>query len=82
MGDEIKKSLSSDTFIYYVRIDDDGAKDQKATLFGNIDKELAKVAGDLKGLGELDGGYFDAVGLSQGGLFWRGYVERYGGKKG
>lgn len=64
-----------------IRTNEDGGADSKETLFGNMNSMLAKVADDLKALDELKGG-FDAVGLSQGGVFMRAYVERYGLEEG
>lgn len=60
-----------------IRTNNDSNADQKETLFGNMDNMLSRVAEQLKDLAEFKDG-FDAIGLSQGGVFLRGYVERYG----
>lgn len=81
LGQDIKKVLGEDTFVYMVRVSNDSNADQKATLFGDINVELETVAHQLREMPELRQG-FDAIGLSQGGVFLRGYVERYSLAKG
>ena len=81
LGDEFRASLGNETFIYFIRTSNDSNADQKSTLFGNIDVQLEGVAQQLKETPELENG-FDAVGLSQGGIFLRAYVERYAGRHG
>lgn len=81
LGDNFRESLGNDTFIYFIRVSNDSSADQKSTLFGNVDTLLEGVAEQLKLIPELENG-FDGVGLSQGGVFLRAYVERYAGRQG
>ncbi|KAH9956956.1 alpha/beta-hydrolase [Lactifluus volemus] len=63
-------------FIHSVYIDPDSKADQRATVFGNVNKQVEMVAQQLKDLSQLSQG-FDGIGFSQGGLFLRAYVERH-----
>lgn len=81
LADDIRDVLGPSTGVHMVRTNNDSNADQKETLFGNMDNILSRVAEQLKDLeGFKDG--FDAIGLSQGGVFLRGYVERYGMQEG
>lgn len=73
---DLKSEFGQDTFVYIARSTDDGGQDQKATLFANMNTQLEAVADRLQDMPELREG-FNAVGLSQGGIYLRGYVERY-----
>ncbi|KAI0399693.1 palmitoyl-protein thioesterase 1 [Xylaria palmicola] len=67
------------TFVYFVRLDDNGDGDRRATFYGNVTEQLAKVCADLAAHPILSTApAVDAVGFSQGGQFLRGYVERCG----
>lgn len=77
LANDIRAALGPSTFVYMIRTNNDSNADQKETLFGNMDNMLSKVAEQLRDLDEFKNG-FDAIGLSQGGVFLRGYVERYG----
>jgi palmitoyl-protein thioesterase len=81
LGDDIKAALGNNTYVHYVHTSEDSAADQKSTLFGNMNTLLHDVAEGLRDNPGLQDG-FDAIGLSQGGVFWRGYVERYGSSPG
>jgi palmitoyl-protein thioesterase len=81
LANDIKDDIGPDTFVYMIRTNNDSNADQKETLFGNMDTMLARVAEQLKDLEELKDG-FDAIGLSQGGVFLRAYVQKYGLEEG
>lgn len=73
----VKEELGKDTFVYSIRLSESGSKDQQASLFGNLNEELAQVHEQLSQVTELANG-FNAIGFSQGGLFLRAYNQRYG----
>lgn len=81
LADDIRNAIGPATFVHMIRTNNDSNADQKETLFGNMDNMLSKVAQQLKDLDALKDG-FDAIGLSQGGVFLRGYIERYGTQEG
>ncbi|KAI1421641.1 palmitoyl-protein thioesterase 1 [Xylaria sp. FL1777] len=65
------------TFVYFIRLDDSSANDRRATFYGNVTEQIAKVCEDLAAHPILSTApAIDAVGFSQGGQFLRGYVER------
>ncbi|KAF2963256.1 hypothetical protein GQX73_g10317 [Xylaria multiplex] len=65
------------TFVYFIRLDDSGTNDRRATFYGNVTEQIAKVCEDLAAHPILSTApAIDAVGFSQGGQFLRGYVER------
>lgn len=77
LADDIRDALGPATFVHIIRTNNDSNADQKETLFGNMENMLSKVAEQLKSFDELKDG-FDAIGLSQGGVFLRAYAEKYG----
>jgi len=81
LADDIRDVLGPSTFVYMIRTNNDSNADQKETLFGSMDSMLSRVAEQLRELKDFKDG-FDAIGLSQGGVFLRGYVERYGSQDG
>ena len=76
LADDIKKELGQDTFVHIARAHNDAGQDQKSSLFANMNTQLEAVASRLQDIPELQKG-FNAIGLSQGGVYLRGYVERY-----
>ncbi|KAI0534024.1 palmitoyl-protein thioesterase 1 [Xylaria digitata] len=65
------------TFVYFIRLDYSAANDRRATFYGNVTEQIAKVCEDLAAHPILSTApAIDAVGFSQGGQFLRGYVER------
>jgi palmitoyl-protein thioesterase len=65
------------TFVYNIRLDDNASNDQRATFYGNVTEQIAKVCADLSAHPILSTApAIDAIGFSQGGQFLRGYVER------
>jgi palmitoyl-protein thioesterase len=76
VGDLIEKA-NPGTFVYFVRLDDTAENDRRATFYGNVTEQIAKVCEDLAAHPILSTApAIDAVGFSQGGQFLRGYVER------
>ncbi|PKI85737.1 palmitoyl-protein hydrolase [Malassezia vespertilionis] len=63
-------------FVYIVSLGSSYYKDQGATLFGDVNAQVAYMYETLQFVPELQDG-FDAIGFSQGGQFLRAYVERY-----
>jgi palmitoyl-protein thioesterase len=74
---DLAKETNPGTFVYYIRIDDDGGNDRTATFFGNLTLQLQKVCDDLSSHPILSTApAINGLGFSQGGQFLRGYVER------
>ena len=65
------------TFTYIIKLADDANGDSRATFIGNLTEQIDKVCADLAAHNILSTApAVDALGLSQGGLFLRGYIER------
>lgn len=62
-------------FIHVISLDENPKTDERNTLFGNANDVVRKICEQLTHMKELDRG-FDAIGLSQGGLFTRAVIER------
>jgi palmitoyl-protein thioesterase len=75
LHDELKAALP-DVFIYSVQLSVNPTVDRLRSSFDNAQEQVAAVATQLRGVPELKGG-FNAVGLSQGGLLMRAYIEKY-----
>lgn len=74
---QLIEAVNPGTFVYLIRIDDSAETDRRATFYGNVTEQLAKVCADLAAHPILSTApAIDAVGFSQGGQFLRGYVER------
>ncbi|TRX98875.1 hypothetical protein FHL15_000217 [Xylaria flabelliformis] len=74
---ELIQAVNPGTFVYFVRLDDSAENDRRATFYGNVTEQLARVCADLAAHPILSTApAIDAVGFSQGGQFLRGYVER------
>ncbi|KAG2111293.1 palmitoyl-protein thioesterase [Suillus discolor] len=69
------KEMYPGIFVHSIFIDEDPNVDQRASFYGNVNKQIVQVAQQLAEIPELSRG-FDAIGFSQGGQFLRGYVER------
>ncbi|KAK3615784.1 target of SBF [Elasticomyces elasticus] len=72
------------TYVYYIRLDEDGGSDRSASFFGNVTAQVAQVCEDIKQDPKLEkdaDGVIraDALGFSQGGQFLRGLIERCDG---
>ncbi|GAW20190.1 hypothetical protein ANO14919_096870 [Xylariales sp. No.14919] len=74
---QLVEAVNPGTFVYFIRVDDSATNDQRATFYGNVTEQIAKVCADLAAHPILSTApAIDAVGFSQGGQFLRGYVER------
>ncbi|KAJ1966691.1 hypothetical protein IWQ62_002303 [Dispira parvispora] len=62
------------TYVHFVKLAEENESNVYQSYVGNMESQLYRVCGDLKKNGQLKEG-FDAIGLSQGGLFMRAYVE-------
>lgn len=62
-------------FFHSICIGGEGVRDAHASVFGSIDDQISEVCASLTAIPELAGG-FNAIGISQGGLLFRGYVQR------
>lgn len=74
---ELAQEINPGTFVYNVRLADNGSGDRRATFFGNVTKQLETVCDDLAThpiLSQVDA--VNALGFSQGGQFLRAYAER------
>lgn len=78
---ELAQHVHPGTEVVFVRLDDDGGKDQQATFFGNVSAQIAQVCVDLRRDARLRDPRdlavvrVDAMGFSQGGQFLRGLVQ-------
>lgn len=81
MLQDIQDAIGSDTYIHVVRLADDGSADSKASLFGDMREQVQRVAKELSHVTELKDD-FDAIGLSQGGVYLRALVELHSGRHG
>ncbi|KAI0450649.1 palmitoyl-protein thioesterase 1 [Xylaria acuta] len=74
---QLIEAANPGTFVYFIRLDDSAENDRRATFYGNVTEQLARVCADLAAHPILSTApAIDAVGFSQGGQFLRGYVER------
>ncbi|KAG5440288.1 hypothetical protein PCANB_001858 [Pneumocystis canis] len=75
---EISNILSKllNTYVYSIYLDKNSLEDKNSGFFGKVDEQIDFVSQQLAGINELMNG-FNAIGFSQGGLFLRGYIERY-----
>ncbi|KAF2212973.1 hypothetical protein CERZMDRAFT_96648 [Cercospora zeae-maydis SCOH1-5] len=82
---DLAKEVHPGTYVYYIRIDDDGSQDRQATFLGNLTEHITKVCSDIQNDSRLWGESktphresvrVDALGFSQGGQFLRALVQR------
>lgn len=71
----ILDSLYPGIFVYSIRLDDNPSADQQSSFFGDANEQIDQVCEALHNITELHQG-FDAIGFSQGGVFFRGLIER------
>lgn len=74
---KLAEKVNEGTYVYPIRLDDDGGQDRTATFYGNLTEQLEFVCNDIAShpiLGSAPA--LNALGFSQGGLFLRAYVER------
>lgn len=73
--DALHRYLPSSAFIYSVRLHNDPYLDRLSSVFGNALDQVDQVCEQLGTVPELSNGFI-GIGLSQGGLLLRAYVER------
>ncbi|KAF1850746.1 palmitoyl-protein thioesterase 1 precursor [Cucurbitaria berberidis CBS 394.84] len=76
---DLANETNPDTYVYYIRLDEDADSDRTATFLGNVTAQIAQVCEDIathKVLSKAPG--LNALGFSQGGQFLRGLIERCG----
>jgi palmitoyl-protein thioesterase len=73
----LANEVNPGTYVYIIKLADDGASDRTASFFGNVTEQLDLVCKQLASDPILSTApAIDALGFSQGGQFLRGYVER------
>ncbi|KAH3665760.1 hypothetical protein OGAPHI_003948 [Ogataea philodendri] len=76
-AEQVFKEEIPGVFVHSVYLDIDEAKDQRASIIGDLNTQVLDVCDQLNSIPELQNGY-DAVGFSQGGLFLRSAIELCG----
>lgn len=81
---ELAQEVHPGTYVYYIRIDDDGGQDRSATFLGNLTEQVSSVCEALHDNPKLKDSKtgevrVDALGFSQGGQFLRGLLQRCDG---
>lgn len=71
----IVRETKPDSYTYSIKLDDDGSKDQRLSMFSDVNMDIDYVCKQLREVDSLANG-FDMIGFSQGGLFARAAVER------
>lgn len=74
---KLAEKINPKTYVYPIRLDEDGGNDRTATFYGNLTEQLEQVCEDIAAhpiLGSAPA--VNALGFSQGGLFLRAYTER------
>ncbi|GJP39359.1 hypothetical protein CLOM_g23738, partial [Closterium sp. NIES-68] len=69
------RSVLPDVFFHSICVKDEGVRDISSSIFGSIDQQIDEVCASLAAIPQLAGG-FNAIGISQGGLLFRAYVQR------
>lgn len=74
---ELAEQTNPGTFVYAIRLSDEGSADKRATFIGNINEQIEKVCHDLASHPILSTApAVNALGFSQGGQFLRAYIQR------
>jgi palmitoyl-protein thioesterase len=74
---ELAESTNPGTYTYIVRLGDTADADRSATFWGNLTEQIQQVCDDIAAEPVLASApAIDALGFSQGGVFFRGYIER------
>lgn len=72
---EIIKSIIPGAFVHSIYLDKDPSRDERLSMVGQANEQVAYVCNQLANITELSNG-FGALGFSQGGLFLRALIER------
>lgn len=74
---ELAEAINPGTFVHIVKLNGDPNQDRSATFTGNLTDQISQVCEELAKHPILSTApAIDAIGISQGGQFLRGYVER------
>lgn len=75
---EMANEIHPDTYVYPIRLDEDGSLDSRYTFFGNTSAYIDAVCANLTANPLLSSNTtrVDALGFSQGGQFLRGLLQR------
>lgn len=71
----VVKDSKPGAFMYSVKLDDDDSKDQRLSMFSDVNVDIDYACEQLRDIPALATG-FDMIGFSQGGLFARAAIER------
>ncbi|KAF5017813.1 hypothetical protein F66182_10227 [Fusarium sp. NRRL 66182] len=75
--EELAEAIHPGTFVHIIALDEDPSKDRSSTFTGNVTEQIEYVCEQLAKHPILSTApAIDAIGISQGGQFLRGYVER------
>jgi palmitoyl-protein thioesterase len=75
--EELAEAINPGTFVHIISLNEDPNQDRSATFTGNVTDQISKVCEELAKHPILSTApAIDAIGISQGGQFLRGYVER------
>jgi palmitoyl-protein thioesterase len=75
--EELAEAINPGTFVHIISLNEDPNQDRSATFTGNVTDQISKVCEELSKHPILSTApAIDAIGISQGGQFLRGYVER------
>ncbi|CAI5942722.1 unnamed protein product [Closterium sp. NIES-65] len=69
------RGVLPDVFFHSICVKEEGVRDISSSIFGSIDQQIDEVCASLAAIPQLAGG-FNAIGISQGGLLFRAYVQR------
>ncbi|EMC96863.1 hypothetical protein BAUCODRAFT_47526, partial [Baudoinia panamericana UAMH 10762] len=78
----LARKIHPGTYVYTIRLDEDGGNDRTDSFFGNVTTQIDQVCEEIKKDPRLyaaqtaEGIRVDALGFSQGGQFLRGLIER------
>lgn len=76
---ELANQINPDTYVYYIRLDEDAGSDRTATFLGNLTLQIAQVCADIAAHEVLaQAPAVNALGFSQGGQFLRALIQRCG----
>ncbi|KAL6912799.1 hypothetical protein ACHAPO_007242 [Fusarium lateritium] len=75
--EELAEAINPGTFVHIISLDEDPNQDRSATFTGNVTDQISRVCEELSKHPILSTApAIDAIGISQGGQFLRGYIER------
>ncbi|CAG8459300.1 7352_t:CDS:2 [Ambispora gerdemannii] len=72
---ELLEQVLPGVYVHSIMLGKNEEEDKRAGFFGNVNRQVAEVCKALQADEQLKYG-FNAIGFSQGGLFFRAYVQR------